>query len=129
MVGKACGVEGVRPGTYCEPRMSTVGSQVPFLCAVCGSRGMDSPRSTIVGSVVEPIPCHRAREITPTNVARPLGCEKQEAISGRESMVAQPLATLGDRSSFGIQAAILDKRCGIWVEGPKGGRMAGEMGG
>ncbi|MEO5341853.1 MAG: bifunctional aconitate hydratase 2/2-methylisocitrate dehydratase [Gammaproteobacteria bacterium SHHR-1] len=27
MVGKACGVPGVRPGTYCEPRMSTVGSQ------------------------------------------------------------------------------------------------------
>ncbi len=27
MVGKACGVDGVRPGTYCEPRMSTVGSQ------------------------------------------------------------------------------------------------------
>lgn len=27
MVGKACGVKGVRPGTYCEPRMSTVGSQ------------------------------------------------------------------------------------------------------
>jgi len=27
MVGKACGVEGVRPGTYVEPRMSTVGSQ------------------------------------------------------------------------------------------------------
>ncbi len=27
MVGKACGVEGVRPGIYCEPRMSTVGSQ------------------------------------------------------------------------------------------------------
>ena len=27
MVGAACGVEGVRPGTYCEPRMSTVGSQ------------------------------------------------------------------------------------------------------
>ena len=27
MVGKACGIEGVRPGTYCEPRMSTVGSQ------------------------------------------------------------------------------------------------------
>lgn len=27
MVGKACGVEGVRPDTYCEPRMSTVGSQ------------------------------------------------------------------------------------------------------
>jgi len=27
MVGKACGVAGVRPGTYCEPRMSTVGSQ------------------------------------------------------------------------------------------------------
>ncbi len=27
MVGKACGVEGVRPGTYCEPRMTTVGSQ------------------------------------------------------------------------------------------------------
>ena len=27
MVGKACGVEGVRPGSYCEPRMSTVGSQ------------------------------------------------------------------------------------------------------
>lgn len=27
MVGRACGVEGVRPGTYCEPRMSTVGSQ------------------------------------------------------------------------------------------------------
>ncbi|MCG7873972.1 MAG: bifunctional aconitate hydratase 2/2-methylisocitrate dehydratase [Candidatus Thiodiazotropha lotti] len=27
MVGKACGVEGIRPGTYCEPRMSTVGSQ------------------------------------------------------------------------------------------------------
>jgi len=27
MVGKACGVTGVRPGTYCEPRMSTVGSQ------------------------------------------------------------------------------------------------------
>ena len=27
MVGKACGVEGVVPGTYCEPRMTTVGSQ------------------------------------------------------------------------------------------------------
>ena len=27
MVGKACGVEGVRSGTYCEPRMTTVGSQ------------------------------------------------------------------------------------------------------
>ena len=27
MVGKACGVEGIRPGTYCEPRLSTVGSQ------------------------------------------------------------------------------------------------------
>ena len=27
MVGRACGVEGVRPGDYCEPRMSTVGSQ------------------------------------------------------------------------------------------------------
>jgi aconitate hydratase 2/2-methylisocitrate dehydratase len=29
MVGKACGVEGVLPGTYCEPAMTTVGSQVP----------------------------------------------------------------------------------------------------
>ncbi|MEC8046250.1 MAG: bifunctional aconitate hydratase 2/2-methylisocitrate dehydratase [Pseudomonadota bacterium] len=27
MVGKACGVDGVRPGTYCEPKMTTVGSQ------------------------------------------------------------------------------------------------------
>merc|ERR1711991_1227558 len=27
MVGKACGVEGVAPGTYCEPNMTTVGSQ------------------------------------------------------------------------------------------------------
>ncbi|MDO6706472.1 bifunctional aconitate hydratase 2/2-methylisocitrate dehydratase [Photobacterium sp. 1_MG-2023] len=27
MVGKACSVEGVRPGTYCEPKMTTVGSQ------------------------------------------------------------------------------------------------------
>ena len=27
MVGKACGVDGVRPGTYCEPLMTTVGSQ------------------------------------------------------------------------------------------------------
>ena len=27
MVGKACGVKGVRSGTYCEPRMTTVGSQ------------------------------------------------------------------------------------------------------
>ncbi len=27
MVGKACGVTGIRPGTYCEPIMSTVGSQ------------------------------------------------------------------------------------------------------
>lgn len=27
MVGRACGVEGVRPGTYCEPKMTTVGSQ------------------------------------------------------------------------------------------------------
>ncbi|MEW8316558.1 MAG: bifunctional aconitate hydratase 2/2-methylisocitrate dehydratase [Candidatus Thiodiazotropha endolucinida] len=27
MVGQACGVDGIRPGTYCEPRMSTVGSQ------------------------------------------------------------------------------------------------------
>ena len=27
MVGKACGVKGVRPGNYCEPRMTTVGSQ------------------------------------------------------------------------------------------------------
>jgi len=27
MVGKACGVEGIRPGTYCEPQMTTVGSQ------------------------------------------------------------------------------------------------------
>ena len=27
MVGKACGVEGVPPGMYCEPAMTTVGSQ------------------------------------------------------------------------------------------------------
>ena len=27
MVGKACGVKGIRPGTYCEPIMTTVGSQ------------------------------------------------------------------------------------------------------
>ena len=27
MVGRACGVEGVRPGTYCEPKATTVGSQ------------------------------------------------------------------------------------------------------
>ncbi|MDH5185020.1 MAG: bifunctional aconitate hydratase 2/2-methylisocitrate dehydratase, partial [Gammaproteobacteria bacterium] len=27
MVGRACGVVGVRPGTYVEPRMTTVGSQ------------------------------------------------------------------------------------------------------
>ena len=27
MVGKACGVTGVRPGMYCEPKMTTVGSQ------------------------------------------------------------------------------------------------------
>lgn len=27
MVGKACGVAGVRPGTSCEPKMTTVGSQ------------------------------------------------------------------------------------------------------
>jgi aconitate hydratase 2/2-methylisocitrate dehydratase len=27
IVGKASGVDGVRPGTYCEPRMTTVGSQ------------------------------------------------------------------------------------------------------
>jgi aconitate hydratase 2/2-methylisocitrate dehydratase len=27
MVGVACGVKGVRPGTYCEPAMSSVGSQ------------------------------------------------------------------------------------------------------
>ncbi len=27
MVGKACGVAGVRAGTYCEPKMTTVGSQ------------------------------------------------------------------------------------------------------
>ena len=27
MIGKACGVEGVRPGEYCEPHMTTVGSQ------------------------------------------------------------------------------------------------------
>jgi aconitate hydratase 2/2-methylisocitrate dehydratase len=27
MVGRACGVVGIRPGTYCEPKMTTVGSQ------------------------------------------------------------------------------------------------------
>ena len=27
MVGKACGMEGVKPGTYCEPVCTTVGSQ------------------------------------------------------------------------------------------------------
>ncbi|WP_027961042.1 bifunctional aconitate hydratase 2/2-methylisocitrate dehydratase [Halomonas halodenitrificans] len=27
MVGKACDMEGVRPGMYCEPKMATVGSQ------------------------------------------------------------------------------------------------------
>lgn len=27
MVGSACGLTGIRPGTYCEPRMTTVGSQ------------------------------------------------------------------------------------------------------
>jgi aconitate hydratase 2/2-methylisocitrate dehydratase len=27
MVGQACGVAGVRPGVYCEPHMTTVGSQ------------------------------------------------------------------------------------------------------
>lgn len=27
IVGKACNMDGVRPGTYCEPRITTVGSQ------------------------------------------------------------------------------------------------------
>jgi len=27
MVGRACGVEGIMPGQYCEPKMTTVGSQ------------------------------------------------------------------------------------------------------
>ncbi|WP_263078896.1 bifunctional aconitate hydratase 2/2-methylisocitrate dehydratase [Endozoicomonas sp. Mp262] len=27
MVGRACGVEGIHPGQYCEPKMTTVGSQ------------------------------------------------------------------------------------------------------
>jgi len=27
IVGRACGVEGIRPGTYCEPKMTTIGSQ------------------------------------------------------------------------------------------------------
>ena len=27
IVGKACGVEGIRPGIYCEPKITTVGSQ------------------------------------------------------------------------------------------------------
>jgi aconitate hydratase 2/2-methylisocitrate dehydratase len=27
MVGKACGIDGVRPDQYCEPKMTTVGSQ------------------------------------------------------------------------------------------------------
>lgn len=27
MVGRACGAEGVRPGSYCEPKITTVGSQ------------------------------------------------------------------------------------------------------
>ena len=27
MVGRACGMEGIRPGIYCEPKMTTVGSQ------------------------------------------------------------------------------------------------------
>merc|ERR1712070_1149280 len=27
MVGKACGTDGILPGTYCEPMMTTVGSQ------------------------------------------------------------------------------------------------------
>ncbi|MEZ5502575.1 MAG: bifunctional aconitate hydratase 2/2-methylisocitrate dehydratase [Halioglobus sp.] len=27
IVGRACGTRGIRPGTYCEPRMTTVGSQ------------------------------------------------------------------------------------------------------
>ena len=27
IVGRACGVDGVRPGQFCEPRMTTVGSQ------------------------------------------------------------------------------------------------------
>ncbi|TNL11081.1 bifunctional aconitate hydratase 2/2-methylisocitrate dehydratase [Kosakonia cowanii] len=27
MVGRACGVDGVRPGAYCEPKMTSVGSQ------------------------------------------------------------------------------------------------------
>ena len=27
IVGRACGVDGIRPGTYCEPKMATVGSQ------------------------------------------------------------------------------------------------------
>ncbi len=27
MVGRACAIDGVRPGTYCEPKVTTVGSQ------------------------------------------------------------------------------------------------------
>ncbi|MDY6992442.1 MAG: bifunctional aconitate hydratase 2/2-methylisocitrate dehydratase [Pseudomonadota bacterium] len=27
MVGRACGLKGIQPGTYCEPKMTTVGSQ------------------------------------------------------------------------------------------------------
>ncbi|MFO6485343.1 hypothetical protein ACLBR5_27395 [Escherichia coli] len=27
MVGRACGVKGIRPGAYCEPKMTSVGSR------------------------------------------------------------------------------------------------------
>ncbi|MCE1649660.1 aconitate hydratase B, partial [Enterobacter hormaechei] len=27
MVGRACGTTGIRPGEYCEPKMTSVGSQ------------------------------------------------------------------------------------------------------
>ena len=41
MVGKACGVNGVLPGTYCEPKMTTVGSQVCVRVCVCVHRSID----------------------------------------------------------------------------------------
>ena len=49
MVGKACGLpvingsqQGVRPGTYCEPRMTSVGSSAPRLGSISRRENVDS---------------------------------------------------------------------------------------
>ncbi len=110
MVGRACGLpegQGVRPGTYCEPHMTTVGSQ-DTTCSMTRDELKDLACLGFSADMVMQSFCHTAAYPKPIDVKPIKNCPplfhpwRRVPASGRRRhpLVAQPPAAARYRRHF-----------------------------